>query len=128
MKKVKHLNIGRNYLHPDSARVLAETKTLSNIEYIHKQPSENPHLINIKDEDGKNYRWNRNFRFAIPNLRFGSGVRFELKNYFNGNKTNWQVDFYYGNSKNIIKQNINNNVIIYVCNYLINLIMYVLNY
>ena len=89
-----------------------ENISLSNIDYIHKQPSEKPNLINIKDEDGKKYRWNRNFRFAIPNLRFGSGVRFELKNYFKGNKTNWKVDFYYGNSKNIIKLNLDNNKII----------------
>ena len=34
MQKVKHLNIGRNYLHPDSAKVLAETKTLINIESL----------------------------------------------------------------------------------------------
>ena len=34
MKKVKHLNIGRNYLHPDSAKALAETKTLTNVETL----------------------------------------------------------------------------------------------
>ena len=33
-KKIKHLNIGRNYLHPDSAKVLAESKTLANIETL----------------------------------------------------------------------------------------------
>ena len=33
-KKIKHLNIGRNYLHPDSAKALAETKTLINIETL----------------------------------------------------------------------------------------------
>ena len=27
LKKVKHLNIGRNYLHPDSAKALADTST-----------------------------------------------------------------------------------------------------
>ena len=32
LQKVKHLNIGRNYLHPDSARALADTKTLVNVE------------------------------------------------------------------------------------------------
>jgi len=34
LKKVKHLNLGRNYLHPDSAKVLAATKTLVNVETL----------------------------------------------------------------------------------------------
>ena len=34
LKKVKHLNLGRNYLHPDSAKALADTKTLVNVETL----------------------------------------------------------------------------------------------
>jgi DNA (cytosine-5)-methyltransferase 1 len=40
---------------------------------------------------------------AIPGLRFGSGVRFELRNTSNEEleKTFWRVNFFYGNSKKI---------------------------
>ena len=48
-----------------------------------------------------NYRKNRSFRFSLPGLRFGSGVRFELSNK-NEDKINlWSIKFFYGNSKNI---------------------------
>ena len=33
-KKLKYLNLARNYLHFDSARALAATKTLSNVETL----------------------------------------------------------------------------------------------
>jgi len=46
------------------------------------------------------YRWDRRFRSVIPNLRFGSGVRFELSNEFEGNNVYWEVSFFYGASKN----------------------------
>jgi DNA (cytosine-5)-methyltransferase 1 len=45
----------------------------------------------------------RRFRAAIPNLRFKSGVRFELANHFTGEHVEWRVDFYYGTSKKIIR-------------------------
>lgn len=46
-----------------------------------------------------NYRDDRRFRFCIPNLRFGSGVRFEMENM--SKKNNWKISFFYGNSKQI---------------------------
>ena len=51
------------------------------------------------DTDGKSYPENRSFRFAIPNLRFKSGTRFELSNH--SGKLPWSIDFYYGDSKRI---------------------------
>ncbi|MBL8545363.1 MAG: DNA (cytosine-5-)-methyltransferase [Hyphomonadaceae bacterium] len=50
---------------------------------------------------GRRYPENRRFRFAIPNLRLSSGVRFELSNHFDNASTEWTVDFYYGSSKSI---------------------------
>ncbi len=47
------------------------------------------------------YPAKRSFRFAVPGLRFGSGVRFELKNHFKEGGVAWRVDFYYGTSKSI---------------------------
>jgi DNA (cytosine-5)-methyltransferase 1 len=55
------------------------------------------------DNEGTTYQWNRSFWLAITGLRFGSGVRFELKNYHDkGDKTTtWRINFFYGNSKAI---------------------------
>jgi DNA (cytosine-5)-methyltransferase 1 len=41
----------------------------------------------------------RRFRAALPNLRFGSGMRFELTNQVDATPTTWHVTFYYGPSK-----------------------------
>jgi DNA (cytosine-5)-methyltransferase 1 len=50
----------------------------------------------------KRYSEQRKFRAAIPNLRFGSGVRFDLSNSFNeAGEAHWSVVFHYGSSKNI---------------------------
>ncbi len=49
------------------------------------------------------YPAGRSFRFAVPGLRFHSGVRFELRNRFEAEITQWTIDFYYGNSKRIVK-------------------------
>jgi DNA (cytosine-5)-methyltransferase 1 len=48
------------------------------------------------------YVSNRSFRASIPGLRFGSGVRFELRNRFTAaGGVEWTIDFYYGSSKKI---------------------------
>jgi DNA (cytosine-5)-methyltransferase 1 len=60
----------------------------------------------IPDNEGARYSWNRTFWLAIKGLRFGSGVRFELKNQ-NNKKTKttiWRVNFFYGNSKAILEK------------------------
>ena len=66
-------------------------------------------LIKTKpDKPSKNFPLKRRFRAAIPNLRFKSGVRFELTNSFKNETPLWDVDFYFGNSKNINKVNFDN--------------------
>ncbi|MCH9052887.1 MAG: DNA (cytosine-5-)-methyltransferase [Proteobacteria bacterium] len=53
------------------------------------------------DQVGRSYPRNRRFRFAIPNLRFKSGTRFDLLNTFEDDRTSWNVAFYFGPSKDI---------------------------
>lgn len=43
----------------------------------------------------------RTFRFAIPELRLKSGVRFELTNSSEADRSRWKVAFYFGSSKSI---------------------------
>ena len=50
---------------------------------------------------GRIYLARRTFRFALPTLRFGSGVRFELCNRDAMGNLSWGVDFYFGTSKDI---------------------------
>jgi DNA (cytosine-5)-methyltransferase 1 len=69
----------------------------------------NPKLESIKtkiDTAGKTYPKNRSFRFAIPNLRFKSGTRFELSN--NKGLGRWHIKFYFGDSKRILSVELNN--------------------
>jgi DNA (cytosine-5)-methyltransferase 1 len=53
------------------------------------------------DKEGKAFRADRRFRFAIPSLRLGSGVRFELTNEFQDGQVSWNVAFYFGTSREI---------------------------
>ncbi|SLN55449.1 DNA cytosine methyltransferase [Ruegeria meonggei] len=55
------------------------------------------------DTAGRVYPSGRRFRFAIPNLRFKSGTRFELANIDGPDK--WGVGFYFGDSKRIERRN-----------------------
>jgi DNA (cytosine-5)-methyltransferase 1 len=68
--------------------------------YTHKKP-EHPTFQSKLDVPSRKYSDKRRFQFAIPNLRFGSGVRFELSNYPSDFNTKWSFKFFYGNSKNI---------------------------
>lgn len=52
------------------------------------------------------YSPNRRFRFCIPSLRFGSGVRFELSN----TEGEWRIRFFYGSSKQILAINLDKKV------------------
>jgi len=56
------------------------------------------------------YRKDRKFTFAIPGLRFGSGVRFQLHNHFKNNQTKWVVEYFFGPSKNIMEINLDNSL------------------
>lgn len=64
---------------------------------VNKQGSLAP-LTKPENRGGK-YRDERAFRLALPNLRFKSGMRFELTNFFANKVPAWHIDFYYGNSK-----------------------------
>ena len=62
-------------------------------------PSKLPKKVTLRVAANR-YRAERRFRAAIANLRFGSGVRFELSNEFEGGNVYWKVSFFYGGSKN----------------------------
>jgi DNA (cytosine-5)-methyltransferase 1 len=58
--------------------------------------------VTVPDTHGERHAHNRRFRAAIPNLRFKSGMRFELSNGFNDrDEVSWRVRFFLGDSKNI---------------------------
>ena len=61
------------------------------------------HIEYNPNTKNKRYPANRTFKFCIPNLRFGSGVRFQLSNKDKNNKLEWRTEFYFGNSKKIFK-------------------------
>lgn len=75
---------------------------LSTRGYVHPVPAELPKQT-TPDTSGHTYPPNRRFWFSIRNLRFKSGMRFDLKNDFNegGGNASWRVDFHYGPSKDI---------------------------
>jgi DNA (cytosine-5)-methyltransferase 1 len=69
-------------------------------EYFHKQPRFESYKSNLGLPKRK-YPAKRKFKFAVPNLRYGSGVRFELSNDPKSKKQDWSFKFFYGNSKSI---------------------------
>ncbi|CAN5460007.1 hypothetical protein BH11BAC2_BH11BAC2_16090 [soil metagenome] len=74
---------------------------------LYKHPI--PHLPAFKSKLSLHipkYSLERKFQFAVPNLRFGSGVRFELSNVPKGSELQWSFKFFYGNSKNIKEVNL----------------------
>lgn len=72
----------------------------SQSEYIHKKPRFDSYKSNLGLPKRK-FPAKRKFKFAVPNLRYGSGVRFELSNDPKSNGTPWSFKFFYGNSKSI---------------------------
>ena len=76
---------------------LEKLKLVHESNYKHQQPKESVKPSKL-DAPNRKYPANRRFRFAVPNLRYGSGVRFELSNDSN---SNWLFKFFYGNSKNV---------------------------
>lgn len=69
-------------------------------DYYHEIPTE-PIPITPPDTVKFKYRESRSFRLAIPDYRFGSGVRFELSNRCSNNLYSWSMKFFYGSSKKI---------------------------
>lgn len=58
----------------------------------------------------RKYPAKRKFQFAVPYLRYGSGVRFELSNNPKSEEIDWSFKFYHGNSKNIKDISLNQNL------------------
>lgn len=68
--------------------------------YFHEQPKFEAYKSNLGLPKRK-YPAKRKFKFAVPNLRYGSGVRFELSNNPKANEHDWSFKFFHGNSKSI---------------------------
>jgi DNA (cytosine-5)-methyltransferase 1 len=75
-------------------------------DYVHFAPKQ-PVPSTSPDTAKFKYRDTRSFRLAIPKFRFGSGVRFELANSFDNDNVKWGVNFFYGNSKEIRRIELN---------------------
>ena len=58
-------------------------------------------IITTPTTRARTFPTNRTFRAALPNLRFGSGVRFELVNRIDITHVGWEVRFFFGSSKDI---------------------------
>lgn len=67
--------------------------------------------ITPPDQEGRTYPPNRGFRAALPNLRFKSGMRFELSNDTAGPFAAWRVRFFFGPSKDIREVDLDGSVI-----------------
>lgn len=68
--------------------------------YFHNKPPLSAYKSNLSLPVRK-YPANRKFQFSVPNLRYGSGVRFELSNSSKSSENRWSFKFFYGNSKEI---------------------------
>lgn len=77
--------------------------------YYHAQPKYIGYESNLGPPKRK-YPSKRKFKFAVPNLRYGSGVRFELSNDPKAEKIPWSFKFYYGNSKHIKQIKLNKEI------------------
>lgn len=60
----------------------------------------------VPEKSRGTFRKNRKFKYCIPGLRFGSGVRFQLQNNFKSNIIFWTVEYFFGSSKTIIQKNL----------------------
>lgn len=67
----------------------------------HQLPKTLPPRVPLNGE-GRTFPTRRNFRFAIPNLRFHSGTRFEFKNSFNAQSVNWGIEFVVSSSGGVL--------------------------
>lgn len=71
------------------------------VDYMHPMPSSRP-ARTLPKPARYQYPVARRFRGAIPNLRFGSGVGFDLSNAWEDSEPVWRVSFFYGTSKAIM--------------------------
>ncbi|MCG8329151.1 MAG: DNA (cytosine-5-)-methyltransferase [Chitinophagales bacterium] len=97
--------IFQSMLEVPSSNLLNPTES----QYYHETP---PHK-SVKSNLGlpkRKYPAKRKFKFAVPNLRYGSGVRFELSNDPKSNGIPWSFKFFHGNSKNIKEIKLNQEI------------------
>jgi len=78
-------------------------------DYFHEQPSYKGFKSNLGLPKRK-YPSKRKFQFAVPHLRYGSGVRFELSNNPKSEEIPWSFKFYYGTSKKIKEVKLNKEI------------------
>lgn len=88
---------------------LQDLKKPSESIYYHEKPSFNAYPSKLELPKRK-YSKARKFMFAVPNLRYGSGVRFELSNDPKTEYNKWLFKFYFGNSKKIKSIELNSDV------------------
>jgi DNA (cytosine-5)-methyltransferase 1 len=79
---------------------LQDLKLPKDSEYYHEKPPFRAYESKL-GLPARKYPANRKFQFAVPNLRYGSGVRFELSNNPKSENNEWSFKFFHGNSKNI---------------------------
>lgn len=77
--------------------------------YKHKQPKLKSYKSNL-GLPARKYPAKRKFKFAVPHLRYGSGVRFELSNDHKSPDLSWSFKFYFGTSKNIKQITLDNDI------------------
>lgn len=77
--------------------------------YYHNRPIHKSFKSNLGLPKRK-YPLKRKFQFAVPNLRYGSGVRFELSNNPKSEGIPWSFKFFYGNSKSIKEVKLNQEI------------------
>lgn len=76
-----------------------DVKDVSDLGYQHPLPTAVP-PVTIPDVPRRRFPRTRRFRAAVPNLRFGSGTRFELVNFEHpSDRIGWRVQFSFGTSK-----------------------------
>ncbi len=75
-----------------------EVRPLSTLSPPNRTPTEQPPKTSPATQ-GRSFPESRRFRSAIPSLRFGSGMRFELVNDVSDAALGWKVDFYFGPSR-----------------------------
>lgn len=88
---------------------LSELVSPKNVNYYHQKPKYKPKKSNLGLPKRK-FPEKRKFKFAVPNLRYGSGVRFELSNDPKSEGIPWSFKFFHGNSKNIKEVPLNSEV------------------
>lgn len=87
-----------------------EVKLPEESNYFHQKPELVPYESNL-GLPTKQFPTKRSFQFSVPNLRYGSGVRFELSNSPKSIGNEWSFKFFYGNSKNIKQIVLNQEVV-----------------